>query len=255
MKKERWIWIGIVLGLVIFLWQLDSCRNRKFASQQNKLDSITLANQVLIQDKNSIGQTVSKQAVIITEDQEALQDITAKVFNLEKQDEKRIKQINALIQIASRIRVDSINIPFKDEIAAKKFSDSLIAACAEVINYYKNNSIPVPQNVSISKEENPNFQFYGKVIKEGLAIDSINFPDSQRIAVIETKGGLFRRNIEGKVKFYTPRKLEIQVLHTNKYVEITGMSSIIYQPKVRGRWLERLLIAGVGIFLGTRLNL
>jgi hypothetical protein len=237
---------GIILGLVIALFQVDSCRNDKFKSQQNTIDSLTLANQKLIQDTNKLGQIVSKQTTIITQDQEALKALTANLFNLMKIDEKRIKQIDALIQIKSRIRVDSVHVPFKDEIAQKQFSDSVNKACREVIDYYSSLSIMVPQNVQITEEQNKDFQFDGTITKQGLMINSLNLPDSQRIAIIETKGGFFKRDINRKVKFYTPKKLEIQVLHTNKYIKIEGMSSVIYQPKKGGRWLERALIFGVG---------
>ncbi len=246
MKKERFIWIGIILLLLFGLWFVDNRRNKEFEGQRNQLDSVTLANQRLIQDTNRLGQEVSKQQVITTQNQEALKEFTAKVFNLEKNDANRIKQINALIQIKSRTHVDTTTILYRDGVAEQHFADSIQKICKDVIDFYSSMTVMVPKNVQITEEENKDFQFDGTILKDRFVINSVNLPDSQRIAIIETKGGLFKKDITGKRKFYTPKKLEIQVLHTNKYIKVEGMSSVIYQPKVKGRWLERAIIFAAG---------
>lgn len=249
---------GIVIGLIILLMQVDSCRNRDFRAQQNKIDSLTLANQKLVQDTNRLGQTISKQEVIIasgSEQEKQLKELTATLFNLKKSEEKRIKQVEALIQIASNIHVDPVTIPFVDNAKEKKFSDSVEKACADVIAFYRSHSVELTdttskgelaKHVAIDSTQDKFFQFNGSVLKSGFRINSINLPDSQRIAVIVAKGGLFKRDVNGKLKIFKRKTMEIQVLHTNKYINITGMSSIVYKPKVKGRWVERLLMIGAG---------
>ena len=107
--------------------------------------------------------------------------------------------------------------------------------------------LPSAKNIRIDSTQNKDFQIDASVLKDSFKINSIVFPDSQRIAILETKGGFFRRNINGKRPFYTKPKLEIMVLHTNQYIKIEGMSTLIYQPKAKGRWLERILIFGAGV--------
>lgn len=249
------IMVGIIVGLVVLLSQVDSCRGRDFRSQQAKIDSLTLANQQMVQVKNSLDQTVSKQAVIITQDQESLKDLTDSLFALNKRDQKRVKQIDALIQIAGKTHVDTVDVPYVDANERKKFSDSVEKACADVIAYYRNSTVELTdtsnnelsKHVVIDSTQNKYFQFDGSVLKDRFRINSVNFPDSQRIAIIETKGGLFKRDINGKLKIFKKKTMEIQVLHTNPYMKVTGMSSIVYKPQVKGRWVERAFLFGAGI--------
>jgi len=260
---KHMIFGGIIIGLIIMLMQVDSCRNRDFQAQQNKIDSLTLANQKLVQDTNRLGQVISKQMVITTADQENLKTLTASLFNLMKADEKRIKQVNALIQIASRTGVTERIIPFVDLDRQKKFSDSVERACADVIAFYRKNTVELTdttktgelaKHISIDSTQDKFFQIDADVLKDRFKINKINFPDSQRIAIIVTKGGLFKRGVDGKIKIIRRKSLEIQVIHTNPNIEVTGMSSVIYQPGSKGRWLERAAIFAAGA-IGTYLLL
>ena len=230
------IMVGIIVGLVVLLSQVDSCRGRDFMSQQAKIDSLTLANQQMVQVKNSLDQIVTKQAVIITQDQESLKDLTDSIFALNKKDQKRIKQIDALIQINSQTHVSTVNVPY-------------------VIAYYRNSTVELTdtsngelsKHVVIDSNQNKHFQFDGSVLKDKFRINSVNFPDKQSISIVETKGGLLKRGIDGKVKLFRKKTMEIQVLHTNPYIKVTGVSSIVYKPPVKGRWVERVILFGAGI--------
>jgi hypothetical protein len=105
------------------------------------------------------------------------------------------------------------------------------------------------KHISIDTTQDKFFQFDGDVLKNRFKINSINFPDSQRIAIIETKGGMFKRDINGKLKIFKRKTLEIQVLHTNPYIKVNGMSSIVYKPQVKSRWFERGVLIGAGFLL------
>lgn len=252
---KHMIFGGIIVGLIVLLMQVDSCRNRDFQAQQNTIDSLTLANQKLVQDTNRLGQEVSKQMVITTTDQAALKKLTETIFDLMKRDDKRIKQIDALIQIASRTGVREVEIPWVDVARDKRFTDSVEKACAEVIAFYRKNTVEltdttasgeISKHISIDSTQNKWFQIDADVLKNRFKINSINFPDSQRIAVVETKGGLFKRDINGKVKLFKRKTLEIMVVHTNPNIKVTGMSSVVYKPNKGGRWLERAILFGGG---------
>lgn len=246
----------IVAGLIIALMQLDSCRNRDFKKQQATIDSLTLANQEMVKITNRQGDTIAKQNVIITQDQQALKNLTVELFDLKKRDERLLKQVEALLQIKSAVVVKNVDVPYKDTTGFKRFSDSVEKACSEVIAYYRLNSVELQdttvdgqkaKHVSIDSSENKHFQLNADILKNKLRINSINLPDSQRIAIIVNKGGLFRKDITGKLKVFKRRELQVMVTHTNPYIQIQGMSSVVYKPNVKGRWLERLIMVGLGV--------
>lgn len=252
MKKwfttDRIIMIGLIVTLIILLLNIDSCRGRKFSQQQGKIDSLTLANQKLVQDTNKLGQIISKQEIILTDNQKDLKKLTEDYFALQTKDKKRVKQINALIQEKTSTGVKDVDIPFEEE---DEWVDSPADTALQGIPCDSLGYVKVPQSLNHSEEY---FQFKAKLLKEGLHIDSLNFPDSQRIAVLETKGGLFKRDTSGKVKLYRRPSLEIQVLHTNPYIQVQGLSSVVYQPKPKARWLERAIIFAAGVFIGSKLK-
>lgn len=243
----------IIVGLLITLFQVDSCRRRQFASQQSIIDSITLSNQQLVQTVNKKNEVISKQEVIMVTDQDALKKLTLDIFDLKKSEEKRIKQIDALIRIKSSTSITQVKIPYIDTLERKHFSDSLERACSEVIAYYDTNYIKTPKKVTIDSLQNKDFQFYGTVNQKDFTIDSLSFPNLQNISVLETKGGFFKRDIKGKIRFYTPRKMEIMVSNSNKYVYVQGMNSLVYKPHIGGRWIERILGFGAGAAVGILL--
>lgn len=233
---DRVIAYLIIIGLVIYLFNLDACRNRDFQAQKAQLDSVTLLKQKLVKDTNRLGQVIIKQNVIITDDQENFKKLVEEKFALQKKDQKNIKTIRALTQEITSTGVKDVNVPYEeDEEWVSSPDDTALAGIpCDSLSY-----VHVPKQVSINEEF---FKLSASVNKEGIHIDSINFPDTQRIVTLEKKGGLFKRDITGKLKVFKKKELQIIVLHTNPYVKTEGMNSINYQPKVKGRWVERGLI-------------
>lgn len=249
------IFVGIIIGLIITLIQLDSCRNRDFKKQQNSIDSLTLANQQMVKIVNSQGDTIVKQNVIITADQESLKSLMVELFDLKKRDARLIKQVEALLQIKSAVVIKNVEVPYRDTLGFKKFTDSVERSCAEVIAFYRKNAVELrdttssgelSKHVSIDSTENKHFQLDADILKNKFRINTINIPDSQRIAIVVNKGGLLRKDITGKLKIFKRKELQVFVTHTNPYIQTQGMSSVVYKQKVGGRWLERLIMIGVG---------
>lgn len=245
-KRRIYILVGIgIMALVLFLSTCDSCRSSKFHDQQ--VENLTKENlklnlekQQLIQDTNKLGQTVSKQEVIIVSTQGDLKKLTQDYFNLKSKDNKRIKQVNALFQEKTSTGISNTDIPYEEDDTMAEDSpnqDSVGIPC-DSLSYVH---VPIKANV-----DSPYFKFQASIEKKGLHIDSISFPDSLRFALIETKGGLFKRDMNNKLHFHLKPTLEVQALHTSPYVKTQGLSSVIYQPKPKGRWLERVLILLAG---------
>lgn len=239
--------VAIIVGIFTVISMIDSCKDRKYRAQyESQFDSLTLANQQLVTLKNKAEQEVKRQTAIVTDNQKQLMEKAKELFNLEKQDQKHIGEIKALISMKNTVRVDSVKVPYTDVAARKRFSDSLEAACAEVITFYQNSTVPVGQKASLDSSQNKDLQVDATILKNGIMIDSAVLPDNQYIAIYESKSGLLRRDINGKLHFWTKPSMEVQVTHTNKYIKVTGMNSLYYQPKVKGRWLERLLLVAAG---------
>lgn len=252
MKKERWVWIAIIAGLIIFLWQLDTYRGKEFASQQEKYDSLALAKQEVVKLANARGDTIVRQYAIITSDQALLKEAAKEIFNYKEKDQKQIKRIDALVKITTKTKLPSpITAKYIDTFNRKRFTDSLDAECAKVVSSLLDTSVIIGSKF---KFDSSYLQIVGTVEKEGVRIDSLNLPDTQAIAFEVTKGGFFKRGINGKIKFWTPKKLAVSVYHSNPYIQTTGMSSAIYKSPPGGRWIERLLIFGTGFLIGTQLK-
>lgn len=245
-KNERVI---LYAGLfIVLLWALSlkTCNdNKDYENQQNKIDSLTLVNQKFDSILNKKNQEVYIQTAIITKNKEDINKLSDSVFDLKKKNAHNIQTIAYLSQY-TKTSVKNIKIPYKDTSGFKQFSDSVNKKCSEVIEYYTNNSIKVPTKV---EDSTSNFQFKATINKDSFTIDNISFIDSTYIRFVEHKGGLFKRNSLGKVKFWTKRSIEAQIVHTNPYIQVNNMNSVFFVPKVKQRWGERILIAAASAFL------
>lgn len=250
MKKERFIWIGIVLLLIGGLLYIDYTRRNNYV-ETSQLDSL---KQELIVVENKLGQQVARQNVVFADSQKELKDKTKEIFQLKDKDQKNIKRINALIQARTTVVIEKpVLAKYLDTVGMRRFSDSVEAVCADVIRFYRDSARIIGASFEINKEQDPYLQLEGKIQKEGIEIASVNLPDTMSISLEEMKSGLFRRGIDGKIRFWTPKKMTVSVLHSNPYLITNSMTSIVNNPKVKGRWLERLLLVGTGIFLGSQL--
>lgn len=244
----------LLVGLVIFLLMLNRCNNRKYQNQlaegQTKIDSLMLANQKWDSIHNKDGQTILLQTAIVTNSQKAIRDLTDSIFNLKKRNERKIKEVIAYYKNVTHTGTDTLEIAYVDKERMKRFSDSVEAACAEVIKFYRDSAVQVPRNV---KDSSAYFAFDGTVQKNSFRINKIDFPDTLNLRIVETKGGFFKKNLEGKRKFYLPRSVEFQAFHTNPLVKTTQMNSVFFKPKARFRWLEKAILIAAGIYVGSKL--
>lgn len=216
-NKKVIVILFFIFGLIALSY-LDSCHKNKWVTKE-KYNALLLLNQGLVQEKNKLNQTVYSQDVIITSTQKNIKSLVEENFNLKAKSLNRIKTVDAYAQIKTSTQIKDVSIPYK--------KDTTISF---TINNCPDNYIPTPKYVQIDSLQNPNFQFSAMVGKDSLKIRSINIPDTQNIAIVRTKGGFFKRDIKGKLKFYRKSSIEIKVLHTNPYIKVTGMSSIIYKP-------------------------
>jgi len=245
-----------VLFIALCFTQFRNCTINN--SLRNTVDSLTLANQTLDSIKNVQGQTIYTQAALVTSQQEDIVAYTNRIFDLKKQNERLVKKVLAYQGETTVTKIDTVEVPFVDTVERQKFSDSVEAKCAEVINFYELNYIKVPR---VAKDSTANYSIDISTTKTGNVINSLNIPDSNYFRIIEKKGGFFRKvqvrqedgTVKKKLKFHVPKTIEFQSFHTNPLVHVTGQTSIYYTPAKKGRWLEKALFIGAGIFIGSKL--
>lgn len=208
---------------------------------------------VLLQQKQSdsiinlYGKTIYTQATIVTQDKSTIKELTDSIFKLKKKHEKRIKSVIAYYSEQTTIRVDSFETAWVDTAKMKRFSDSLELHCQEIINYYKNNTVDIGRQSSV---DSPYFKGNFTVTKTGITIDKIEFKDSLKLRFVEIKGGILKKNSEGKRKLFTKGWIEVQAFHENPYIKVNSQQSVIYQQKNKSYIYDNFIFAGLGVLTG-----
>lgn len=236
--------------LSIGLVTMSDCRG-VLAKKDATIDSLRLENQALTSIVNLRGDTIRTQEAIRTSNQESMRILTDSIFKLKDKHNRRIKEVISYYSERTAVTKKDVFIPYEDTVNKRKFEDSLARVCSEVIKYYEDSSIIVPRKVNVDSGD---FKFSGTVLKDGFNIDSFKVIDTQHIRFNVTKGGLLKRDVNGKLKLFTKKKIEVQVLHTNDDLSVTGMKSAVYVPeKKRNLVLKSALLVG-GIIIGTQLR-
>lgn len=242
----KWVAIVILGGMLLF--SLAKCNNYK-----TKNVALELKNQKLDSIVNKYGQTIITQEAVVIRNQDEmnqLKHITDSLFNLTDRQANRIKDVIAYYKGITRTVIKDKLVPYKDTVGRKQWEDSINKKCNEVIDFYEKNYISIPRTaLDSTKEYKANFT--AKV--DGIYINSLNIPDSQYIRFNIMKGGFLKKDTYGKRHFILSKRVEVQVLHTNKLIYVIGQNSAIYTPQKKARWLEKAILIGGGIFLGTQL--
>ena len=246
LKTIRIVWVQwIVIALLIAgFFQFRSCQNHKLQVAQSAIDSMTLANQKLDSTVNKMGQKIYTQIVTLSEDQKSIRQLTDSIFNLKRKDERIIRRIVAYYSERTKVRIDSVGVPYSDTIALRKFKDS-----ADFYKYALDSMIPVPRRFQFVTTY---LSFDGTVGKDQFELNHLELPDTQYIRIVENRGG-FLRKVNGKLKFHVKTQIQVQTLHTNPYLKVLGENSVLYTPRAKPRILEKVVLLGVGVFLGLHL--
>lgn len=252
----RNIIIAVLFIALLFSGVRNCSVNREL---NNKIDSLTLANQTLDSMNNAKGQTIYTQTAIVTNQQEEIKRLSDEKFDLQKKNSRLVKQVLAYQSETTETRIDSVEVPFLDSAERKRFSDSIEANCKEVLKYIEDSTIRVPR---VAADSNANYSINITTTKTGNIVNSLVIPDSTYFRIIEKKGGFFRKvqvknsetgEVKKKLKFHVPKTIEFQSFHTNPLVHVTGQTSVYYVPKKKFGWLWKAALIGGGIYIGTKL--
>lgn len=238
---------GVLIGILatLLLLSFKKCDDKSKQISQLKLD-----NQTLDSMKNERGEVILTQETIITNNRQAIKNLTDSIFALTKAQDRRIKDVIAYYKGITNTVIKEVEVPYIDTIINKRWADSVEERCSKVIEYYEANSVFVPKQ---AKDSTNLYSVDLTVGLNGVLINKIEVPDSQYIRFATIKGGFLKKDASGKRKFFAKRTIQAQVKHTNPLIQVVGQNSAIYIPPKKARWLEKALLIGGGILLGTKL--
>ena len=219
----RWSDFLLVLALaLIFFLILKSC------GKDGDYRELTLKYEEATKMNDSLGRTiVVKDAEIVT-NQQSMQDLRAKLFETTEKYNKKVKEVKALIAQGTEVVIKDKDVPYLDSARMKKWQDSIADVCIDVITYYEDSTVLVG---SQAKDSTAYYKIDASVQKSGIKVNEIKFIDSQYVSITEFKGGFFKRNTKGKLRFYEPRRTKIEIKHTNPYFENKNIDAFFYEKK------------------------
>lgn len=245
LPKIDWKLIVIIVLSGFLVASISTCNKRDGEISQLQLDKQTTDSIV-----NAYGQTILTQEAIVTNNKQAIKDLTDSIFRLTRAQDRRIKDVIAYYKGITNTVIKEVQVPYIDTTSMVEWADSIKQNCAKVIEYYEANSIFVPKQ---AKDSTPNYTADMTAGLNGITINRLEIPDSQYIRFVTIKGGLLKKDASGKRKLLARKTIQVQVLHTNPLIQVTGQNSAIYVPPKKARWLEKAILIGGGIILGTKL--
>lgn len=229
----------IIAGLIIFviILLMKGCDSKK-AYDQLKVD---LDNATRIKD--SLGNVITVKDAQIVENQQSIKDLRESFFKTSENYNKQIKEVKALIVQRTKVQIDTIEVPILDTAKMKQWGDSIAKVCKDVIKYYEDNTVKVG---SPAKDSTKYYSVDMTIKKKSVTINKLNFIDSQYVALTTMKGGLFKKNTQGKRKFFLPSTTRVEIKHTNPYFQNTGADSFILDKKTKRNYRNGLLHGAIG---------
>lgn len=236
-------WIIAVLVILFGISVFVGCEKEKdYKKLQVQLEEATRL-------KDSLGNVIYVKDAEIVENQESMQDLRARLFETEEKYNKKVKEVKALIAQKTKVELVDVLVPYKDTTGRKQWEDSISNICSEVIKYYEDSTVVIG---TTAKDSTKYYEAELVVESKGINIKNLKVIDSQYVSITEFKGGFFKRNTKGKIKFYEPRRIKVEIKHTNPHFVNTGVDAFFYKEKSKNGYMAGLLH---GAIVGGVLNL
>lgn len=210
----------LILTAVIVFMTLKSCNDH------GQYDELNLKYEQASKVNDSLGKTIAVKDAEIVTNQQSMQDLRAKLFETTEKYNKKVKEVKALIAQGTEVVIKNKDVPYLDTAKMKKWQDSIADLCGDVIDYYENNAVGVG---TPARDSTPHYKIDATIEKNSLKINEIKFIDSQYVSITEFKGGFFKRNTKGKLRFYEPRRTKIEIKHTNPYFKNKSADAFFYE--------------------------
>lgn len=213
---------ALILVVVVIFLLFRSCG----IEEENK--ELTLKYEESNKIKDSLGRTITVKDAEITENQQSMKDLRAKLFETTEKYNKKVKEVKALIAQGTEVVIKDKDVPYLDTARMRQWADSVANTCKDVITYYEDSTVKVG---TPAKDSTAYYKIDVTIGKNSLKINEIKFIDSQYVAITEFKGGFFKRNTKGKLRFYEPRRTKVEIKHTNPYFENKNIDAFFYKKK------------------------
>ena len=211
---------SLMLAIIIIFLVFRSCG----IEEENK--KLSLKYEEASKIKDSLGRTITVKDAEIVTNQQSMQDLRAKLFETTEKYNKKVKEVKALIAQGTEVVIKDKDVPYLDSARMKQWEDSVSELCRDVIKYYEDSTVLIGTQ---AKDSTAYYKIDATIGKNNLKINEIKFIDSQYVAITEFKGGFFKRNTKGQLRFYEPRRTKVEIKHTNPYFENKNIDAFFYK--------------------------
>jgi hypothetical protein len=229
--------IILILSIFLLTTLIKSCNDQ----EENKKLKLDLEN--ISKIKDSLGNIITVKDAQIVESKEAIKELRDAFFKTSESYNKQIKEVKALITTRTLVHIDTVEVPIVDTGKMKKWADSITLKCKDVIKYYEDSTVKIGAR---AKDSTKHYNIEMTVNKTSIGINQLSFIDSQYVALTTMKGGLFKKNTQGKRKFFLPSRTRVEIKHTNPYFQNTGADAFILDKKTKRNYRNGLLHGAIG---------
>ena len=191
--------------------------------------------------RNELNQEIALKEIQISDNQRSMKKLREELFNTTDKYNNKVLEVKALIAQKTKVRIDSVYVPYVDTVKMKQWSDTILSNCRDVIQYYEDSTVLIDTHAVDSTQH---YTIDATIQKDGIRVNNIELIDSQYISVTKFKGGFLKKD-EGKLRFHVKRKIKIEVLHTNPYFKNIGLDGVLYEEPNK-----HLFIKGLGTGIG-----
>ena len=230
MKTLHKISIYTIFGLLIvvigFLIR-DGCQSRnELTDFENQMEQYNVKEQGFKTTINRQGKKITRQNQIILTRNQAIQQGLI--------ENTRLKKIKSQVKIITRVKIDSIFIPFNDY---DLFDDT----------WDEEKLISVPKPFKMLNEW---YIIGGRIVKKGIEIDSIQFFNKMTITIGDKKLRGFKNILKRRIP-------TVEIVNESPYVSVEGLQNVVIKKR-RKRWYEttafKVMVGfGVGAYTATKL--
>lgn len=197
--------VGLFVIILFLVWK--SCeKTAQLSNFSNQLSNFKISEQEYLQSLSADGELILEQNQVILSQKEALN------FNLIEIN--RLKKVQSQVKIVSKIKIDSVFIPFHDTL--------YIDTTHSDLNSFKG-LIKVPRKFS---KINEHYSFNGMIIKNGILLDSVRFNNEMTLTFGLKSVGIFKK----------PKPV-LDIMYKNPYITTSSLNNIVIKNQLK--WYEK----------------
>lgn len=224
--------------VVLFLLSLFTCNRQRGAVADLRLDLDSVAR-LARHFENEKGQVITENQVLKAEGARQIQDLTDTIFNLKKEDRKKIKQIQDYTRIIQQFKTDPKFAPFTDSDFLELVKKDSTQTAVTPAHATDSNYIRVPRPFMFWDST---VRFAGRVTLRGVWLDSIRIENSLHFRTVIEKTGFMNMG----------RKTSVQVLNSNPAITTMGVTKIETGNKPNwwnkwGKLVAGAVLGGIGV--------